>query len=84
MKALILFLLLTSNVFAAANDARISDKDGDVLSINSDGTANITTTNTLGSGTAFGALDKRVSDNDGHSLTVNSDGTVTAVVGSPY
>lgn len=64
--------------FTQAHDIRISDEQGDVLDIASDGTIPLlasdgNTTKTV----AAGANDVRISDADGDVLAINSNGTVT-------
>jgi len=79
----VLFIILPNLLYAAAKDARISDKDGDVLEVASDGTIVISTTNVPGSAQFIGALDRRICDNQGDCLVINADGSANATLGAP-
>lgn len=77
MKLLIavISIFIAAPVYAQAHDMRISDGNGYVLTINTDGSLPIkagTPTYTAG-----GSKDKRISDSSGNVLGVNADHTVT-------
>ena len=78
---LIIFILSTRMAFAESTDIRISDRDGHVLGITSDGKFQISGTNE-GQGTSLpGAQDIRVCDDDGDCLNINSNGSITITNG---
>ncbi len=78
------FIFLNSYNAFATPDIRISDNDGDILDIGSDGTVQTSDTNDGMDSTLLGSADIRISDNDGDILDINPDGSVTVVAGAPY
>jgi len=74
---LILFatLLVPLLAFAAAPDRRISDGDGDVADITSDGKLQLSFSDD-GTQASGGAEDMRVSDSDGTVADISSTGTL--------
>lgn len=71
-------VMISSNVFAAAKDARISDSSGHVLDL----TGNQVTISQTNEGcpSVGGANDRRISDNDGDVLSINSDCSVNITI----
>lgn len=79
MKFLLLIMLLCPTLcYAASQDYRIVDNEGDVLDITSDGKLTFGTNDNTNMYPSNGAVapDVRISDNDGEVLNINSDGSV--------
>ncbi len=78
---IILSLLITTSSYAAPKDIRISDADGDVLDINTNGTLPTSSTIDATGTLKPGAKDIRICDSDGDCLDINPDGSVTTTNG---
>ena len=81
MIILLLLLFFPITAHAAARDIRISDGDGHVLQLDSNGKPTFSTVNE-GCAASGGAKDMRISDNDGDVLKVNSDCSITITTSS--
>ena len=76
MRLLIVFLLLTTPLYAASPDRRICDQDGDCADI-SNGKLRVSSTNEGFTTTRTPSpIDRRISDNDGQVADITASGAL--------